>query len=130
LCLKVKHHEPERVPLITAESFEKLELNAFNLKLAMKFYGVHHEEIVLKQAILETGNFKSRLCVQDHNLFGLYNSKQGRMFSFKHWSYSVKAYKTMIQYKYKEGEDYYYFLKRIGYAEDPDYIVKLKKLKV
>jgi hypothetical protein len=36
----------------------------------------------------------------------------------------------MIQNRYKDGEDYYKFLKRIGYAEDPDYIVKLKKLKV
>jgi hypothetical protein len=33
----------------------------------------------------------------------------------------------MIQYRYKGG-DYYEFLRRIPYAEDPNYIYKVKKI--
>ena len=32
----------------------------------------------------------------------------------------------MIQYRLRENEDYYQFLTRIGYAEDPQYITKVK----
>lgn len=32
----------------------------------------------------------------------------------------------MIQYRLRENEDYYHFLTRIGYAEDPQYITKVK----
>ena len=38
------------------------------------------------------------------------------------------AYKDFIQYRYKPSEDYYKFLQRIGYAEDSNYISKLKKV--
>jgi flagellum-specific peptidoglycan hydrolase FlgJ len=34
----------------------------------------------------------------------------------------------MIQYKLRENEDYYKFLTRIGYAEDPEYINKVKSI--
>ena len=40
---------------------------------------------------------------------------------------SVKGYRDMIQYCYKGG-DYYEFLRRIPYAEDPNYIYKVKKI--
>ena len=32
----------------------------------------------------------------------------------------------MIQYRLKDNENYYKFLSRIGYAEDPKYISKIK----
>lgn len=32
----------------------------------------------------------------------------------------------MIQYRLRENEDYYSFIQRIGYAEDPNYISKVK----
>lgn len=82
-------------------------------------------EIVYAQAILETGNFTSNLCINKNNLFGLYNSKRKEFYSFEKWEDSVDAYKKYIQYKYKGG-DYFKFLDSIGYAEDPNYIKKLK----
>ena len=39
----------------------------------------------------------------------------------------VKAYRDYVQYKYKGG-DYYQFLQRIGYAEDPDYVAKVRQI--
>lgn len=95
---------------------------------ALDYYEIAYPEIVYAQALLETGYFKSDLCVRHNNLFGLYNSKKRRYFRFNHWTESVKAYKEMIQYRYKPPGDYYKFLKRIHYASDPQYIKKLKKL--
>lgn len=95
---------------------------------ALDYYEIVYPEIVYAQALLETGHFKSDLCVRHNNLFGLYNSKRKRYFKFNHWTESVKAYKDMIQYRYKPPSNYYQFLKRIRYASDPQYIKKLKKL--
>lgn len=83
-------------------------------------------EIVTAQSILETGHFKSYSCRVRHNLFGLrYNNKY---FIFDSWEESCDAYISKVQYKYKGG-DYYVFLEKLGYASDPDYCKKLKKIK-
>ena len=92
------------------------------------YYDIHHPEIVVAQSILETGFYRSKGCLNDKNLFGLYNGNKNQFFKFNHWTESVKAYKDMIQYKYKNNEDYYYFLNRIGYAEDSLYNNKLKNI--
>lgn len=95
---------------------------------AIDYYGLQYPEIVYAQAILETGHFKSDLCVYDNNLFGLYDSNNKEYFRFNHWSESVLAYRDMVQYKYKPPNDYYQFLKDLPYAEDKDYINKLKNI--
>ena len=83
--------------------------------------GIRHPKIVLAQAILETGWFRSPLCRNRHNLFGLTNPKTGKYYEFNHWTESVRAYYTMVQYKYKGG-NYLLWLHKIGYAEDPRYV--------
>lgn len=83
--------------------------------------GIRHPKIVLAQAILETGWFRSPLCRNRHNLFGLTNPKTGKYYEFNHWTESVQAYYTKVQYKYKGG-NYLLWLHKIGYAEDPRYI--------
>lgn len=93
---------------------------------ALEYYGVHHKEIVYAQAIWETGYFKSKLYLTHNNLFGL-KGRNGYM-KFSHWSESVIAYKNRIQNRYKEGENYYLFLKRIRYASDSRYIQRIKNL--
>lgn len=86
-----------------------------------------HPLIVLMQAILETGWFTSSVCHTKHNLFGLTNPRTAQYYEFNHWTESVRAYYTKVQYRYKGG-DYLKWLKDIGYAEDPGYIEKLKIL--
>ena len=93
---------------------------------ALIYYDIKHPHIVHAQAVIETGNFNSRLCVEDNNLFGLYNSRLRRYHKFDHWVESVEAYKKFIQYRYDSTEDYYRFLQRINYASDPEYINKVK----
>lgn len=98
------------------------------LSEALRYYYIDSPEIVFAQAVLETGHFRSRACKEDNNLFGLYNFRTKQYMKFKHWSESVEAYANYIQYKLKPNEDYYEFLDRIGYAEDPNYIEKVKEI--
>ena len=91
----------------------------------LKKYNVKYPQIVLAQAKLETGNYTSTLCKKHGNLFGL--KRKGGYVKFNNWKESVKAYRDWVQYKYKGG-DYYVFLKKIGYASDPKYIIKVKEM--
>ena len=112
---------------LTERDLRKLPPTAENMHKVCKFYGIRHPEIVTAQAVLESGNFKSKVFKNKNNPFGLYNSKKGRYYSFPHWTSSVKGYKNMIQHRYKGG-NYYAFLKKIRYAEDKNYISKVKKV--
>lgn len=101
------------------------EENLYNELVAQ---GVDFPEIVTAQAILETGHFKSYACLQQNNLFGLRDNK-GTYMSFPHWTDAVAAYKKYIQrYNHPVPEDYYAYLQELGYAEDPQYIDKLKQI--
>lgn len=86
---------------------------------------VPHAEIVLAQARLETGNFTSRRCREDKNLFGIKHGK--RYAKYRRWQDSVADYKERISSRYKGG-DYLLFLKRIGYAEDVAYRDKVRHI--
>lgn len=101
------------------------EENLYNELVAQ---GVDFPEIVTAQAILETGHFKSYACLQQNNLFGLRDNK-GKYMSFPHWTDAVAAYKKYIQrYNHPVPEDYYAYLQELDYAEDPQYIDKLKQI--
>lgn len=97
----------------------------------LKKQDVKFPKIVLAQSILETGWYSCENCSRDvNNLFGLYNSRKNEYFYYTNWKESIGGYKRGIQYKYfqKEYKDYYHFLSEIGYATDPQYIIKLKKI--
>lgn len=93
---------------------------------ALEYMGIEDKERVYCQAVLETGNFTSGGCTRDNNLFGLFNSREMEFYTYDHWFQSVIDYKYKIAYKKCDGENHYDFLCRIGYAEDPDYVSKLK----
>ena len=96
------------------------------VKAELHRQGVPHANIVLAQARLETGNFTSNRCKRDHNLFGM---KKGKRYAkYRHWRESVKDYKERISSRYKRGENYYAFLRRIGYASDVRYGHKLRTI--
>lgn len=97
------------------------ELTIPNLYREIRRNGIRYPKIVLAQAILETGWFRSPLCRDRHNLFGLTNPRTGKYYEFDHWTESVKAYYDKVQYRYKGG-NYLLWLKDIGYAEDPNYV--------
>jgi len=103
------------------------ELTIPNLYAEIIRNGIRHPKIVLAQAILETGWFTSPVCRNKHNLFGLTNPRTGKYFVFGHWTESVRAYYTKVQYKYKGG-NYLLWLHKIGYAENPTYICSVIRI--
>ena len=129
------HYKRDEPPDYQVLDVVKLEQPEFLLKSpeeglieALDYYNVEYPNIVYAQAILETGHFKSKVYREYNNLFGLYNSRTKSYYKFDHWSESVIAYLDFIQNKYKPPNDYYKFLSNIGYAEDPEYINKLKRI--
>ena len=111
----------------TSPKSELPELTVPNLYAEIMRNGIRHPKIVLAQAILETGWFTSPVCRNKHNLFGLTNPRTGKYFEFGHWTKSVRAYYTKVQYKYNGG-NYLLWLKNIGYAEDPRYVRSLSRI--
>ena len=105
----------------TSPKSELPELTIPNLYVEIIQNGIRYPKIVLAQAILETGWFTSPVCRNKHNLSGLTNPRTGKYFEFDHWTESVWAYYTKVQYRYKGG-NYLLWLRNIGYAEDPNYI--------
>ena len=95
---------------------------------ALQYYNIKHPTIVKAQAILETARFTSDLYIKNNNLFGLYDSKNKRYYSYNHWWESIIAYKKTIQKRYENSRYYYMFLEDIEYAEDKEYINKLKEI--
>lgn len=88
---------------------------------------VMHPEIVVRQAIYETGWFKSKHTTQKNNLFGFRHKKQ--YMTFPNWKASVDYYVNWQKRKYTNPvEDYYQFLIRIRYAQSPVYIQELKRV--
>lgn len=125
--------QKQAVPIKGKQAFSKPkqshlpELTIPNLYQEIIRNGILHPRIVLAQAILETGWFRSPLCLNRHNLFGLTNPKTGKYYEFNHWTESVRAYYTKVQYKYKGG-NYLLWLRDIGYAEDPRYVREVIKV--
>lgn len=116
-------------------------LNRETLKEALIYSGITSHEVVLAQGRLETGNFTSDLCLQYNNLFGMKmprvrsttasNSTENGYAVYQSWYHCVLDMKKFQEYYSDAGrclEDYFSFLKSIGYAEDPLYITKLAEL--
>lgn len=130
------YHECKDPPLNEGVNYTEIKQPEFltstnpenDLIDVLDYYGVQHPDIVYAQAILETGYFNSRVYREYNNLFELYNSRTKDYYKFNHWVESVIAYLEYIQYKYKPPGDYYEFLDSIGYAEDPNYTNKLKRI--
>lgn len=131
---KIRRRKPRSIketPPITEEPVSTVTFNQYyhslpeltipNLMAEIKKNGILYPDVVLAQAILETGWFKSSVCRNKHNLFGLRNPRTGNYYSFNHWTESVKAYYTKVQYRYKGG-NYLLWLDKIGYAETKTYI--------
>lgn len=88
---------------------------------------IPHAEIVLRQSLLETGNYTSHLAKKHSNIFGMRTSKG--YLKYSNYKECITDYKKRISSRYRGG-NYYSFLERLGYAEDPTYINKLKSIKL
>lgn len=98
---------------------------------------IQHPDIVFRQARIESGNFKSRVFLENNNMFGMkIPSKRPNMVSgsnrgyavYNSWQESVIDYALYQAYSGKNltKEDYVKMLNN-SYAEDVNYLNKLLK---
>ena len=116
----------------------KFDLSGFQEYLRLR--NVPNREIIIAQAILETGLFTSPIFYENNNLFGMkeprvrettaIGSSRGHA-TYDNWVDSVDDYILWYNYvtRNRVYEDYLQFLVYIGYAEDPYYLKKLLILK-
>lgn len=111
------------------------DLTVKNVYQTILKFDIEAPRYVLAQSALETAWYKSYNCRNRNNLFGFRSSSWATDNNpngykvFESWEESVKYYSSWQDRKgYKKGEDYVQFLKRIGYAEDPEYGWKVKSV--
>lgn len=110
--------------VISIDTTTLTQQNVYNMIIKAD---IQYPKIVLKQALLETGHFKSPLCKYKHNLFG-FTTSNGYM-QFDSYQNCIETYKRWQDNLYYKG-DYYVFLEQIGYAECDNYVETLKKIKI
>lgn len=114
--------------------FTEAKLKEYVLELNLKF-----PHIVLAQAYIETGNFTSKIFKENNNCFGLKQAKQRPCTAlgtennhsyYGNWKSSVQDY-ALYQARYLSGikteSEYLDYLGQ-NYAEDPNYVTKLKTI--
>lgn len=105
----------------SSKNFNEKDLLEFMYLLEIK-----HPKIVLAQAKHETGNYTSNRFIKHNALFG-FQISDTNIIKYKSWKESVIAYKCWQMKRLREDEDYYKFLVRVKYANDSNYIKKLKQ---
>jgi len=97
----------------------------------IKKVGIKNPEVVLRQAIYESGHFNSLVCRKKNNIFGFRTNIIYK--SFINWQDCIDYYKRWQDRHYTDStEEYYHFLKRINYSgyEAFNYEKQLKKIKI
>ena len=114
--------------IISTNLVKTPELTIENLKIILKQEKVKHADVVLQQAIVETGWFKCTHCsLSRNNIFGFYYKKKYLVFT--DWVDCVR-YSKRWQDRHFKGGDYYKFLEDVGYATNPKYVSDLKKIRL
>jgi hypothetical protein len=117
----------------------QIEFTQNNLINKLKQWNIKFPHIVLAQSMLETNNYKSSIFKENHNLFGMKEAKRRVTISqgtnrnhayYNNWVESLLDY-GFYQSHYlsniKTEEQYYSYLEQY-YAEDDEYVIKIKKL--
>jgi hypothetical protein len=105
----------------------------------MKELNIKYPHIVMAQSLIETGHFDSKIFHENYNLFGMKQARtrvttaQGTQYNhayYENWRESVYDY-AFYQCRYLSGlkteEEYLAYLGR-SYAEDPNYLSKIRNL--
>ena len=99
---------------------------------------VRYPWIVMAQARIESGGYRSRIFRENHNLFGMkeptvrVTTAQGTQYNHAYYNtwresvYDYAFYQSRYMSSAKTEEDYFYILGQ-SYAESPDYVEALKK---
>lgn len=126
--------EIETVIIKERDKFSEELLLEYIFELNLKF-----PEIVFAQAKLESGNFSSPIFKENHNLFGMKMAKTRPTTAkgvrrnhayYNNWRASVldyALYQAAFLRKIQTEDEYYQYIGS-SYAEDPNYVNKVKKI--
>lgn len=121
---------------------DTVSLNKESLVKTMKDFGIQHVDVVLAQAILESGTFTSKMFQRKNNMFGMKVPKKRETTAidkktykgyatYKSWVDCVKDYKLYQDYITKNKKitrsEYLSILSR-SYSETPNYVTMLNKI--
>lgn len=123
-------------------NIDTMEFTVENLYIAMVYMDIKNPETLVKQAILESGNFSSKLWTSHNNLFGMTHSitrnstslcpvLEFGFASYSSWADAVRDMKHFQEYWESKGWDlseYEYFIVNLPYATDTEYLAKLDKI--
>lgn len=88
--------------------------------------GIREPQIVMRQAMLETGWLRAPFLMKRNNLFGF---RYRSYLTFDDWKESVRYYRDWQARRYKDSDpSYYAFLTRIRYGA-PNYLQHLRKIR-
>ena len=130
LNYKTSHSEIEKVGVINYKQFE-------DMVYSMNF---PYPDIVIAQAKLETGHFKSEVFKMNNNLFGMRHPLQRVTLSrgsnlnhavYNSWQHSLMDYAMWYNKycsKYQTKDEVYNYLQRV-YSTNKNYIKILKQVK-
>jgi hypothetical protein len=138
-----KNTNKERI--VRLDELMTAEFSVDNLKELLILLNAPDPEIILNQAKLETGWFKSRLFVYHNNLFGMHFPRHRETYSDRYtiadngskcasygsWQSSVLDLLLYFEYYESRGydtKDYYGFLVDVGYCEKNIYVNILKRM--
>jgi|GEM_PF-1261006 len=96
----------------------------------IKQVGIKSPEIVLRQAIYESGHFKSNIFKKKNNLFGF---RHRHYVHYKSWKECIDYYKVwQDRYYTNDSIDYYVFLQNKNFTgrKKVRYAHQLKKIKI
>lgn len=131
----VEYTEMEKMVLINdADGFSKDKLVQM-----LKDLNIKYPHIVLAQSMIETGNWKSKIFLENQNLFGMREAKsrittaagtQHNHAYYEHWRASVydyAFYQSRYLHNLKNENEYFQYLSA-NYAENPNYINAVRSL--
>lgn len=104
----------------------------------IKEFDIQHPYIVLAQMKIESGNYQSKLANSNNNYFGMRHPAQRLTVSlgnkngyarYRNWAYSILDYALwQRRYTWNLTEEEYLTKLSNTYAEDPNYISKVKNI--
>lgn len=135
------------INVVGADDYERIlevrmqgnEFSEERLRSKLEELNVRFVDIAMAQAKLETNNFRSKIFVENHNLFGMkeatmrVNMARGTQYGhayYNNWEESVTDYALWVAAyanRCRNKEQMYQLLEGY-YAEDPNYISKLKQI--
>lgn len=136
---EVKFISEETRAIILRESDKANEFSAYKLKEYILELNIRYPHIVLAQAELESGTGTSPMYKSNHNLFGLKEAKRRPTTAlgtdnnhayYDNWKESVLDYaflQAAYMHEIKSEDEYCQYLGQY-YAEDPNYVPKLKNI--